>query len=298
MSSSSRVLIFGGASGWIAGQLKAVLAPAGFEAVDARSRMENLEEVAKELDAVKPQCVIIAAGLTGRPNIDSLETQKALTSLVNVAGTVGVASLCALRGIHVINFATGCIYEYDAAHPVGGPGFTEDDPPNFFGSYYSRTKVAAEASVKELPGHLLLRVRMPITCDASPRCFVTKIAKYDRVVDVPNSVTVLPDLLPLIPGFITARTTGVLNFVNPGPVSHSQILDAYKELVDTDYTYEVMDMATHDTVVVARRSNNCLDTSRLEAAAKAPDGTPAPIPDALASIRALLASQRPRLSRA
>lgn len=30
-------------------------------------------------------------------------------------------------------YATGCIFEYDAAHPIGGPGFTEEDKANFDG---------------------------------------------------------------------------------------------------------------------------------------------------------------------
>lgn len=283
-----KILVFGGKTGWIGGLVKKefIRADPTIVLVDAESRMENTTDVGKELDAVQPTCVVVAAGLTGRPNIDALETQKAATSLVNVAGTVGLVSQCAARGIYVVTFATGCIYEYDdAVHAIGKPGFTEDDPPNFFGSYYSRTKIAAEAATRELPGHLLLRVRMPITCDGSPRCFVTKIANYAAIVDVPNSVTVLPDLLPLVPQLVKDRVVGVLNFVNPGPVSHSQILDAYKAIVDPAFSYTVMDMATHDTVVKARRSNNCLDTTRLEAAVGRT------LPDALSSIRSLFSKK-------
>jgi hypothetical protein len=41
----------------------------------------------------------------------------------------------------MINYATGCIFEYDAAHPEGsGIGFKEEDKPNFMGSFYSKTK--------------------------------------------------------------------------------------------------------------------------------------------------------------
>lgn len=41
------------------------------------------------------------------------------------------------------------------------------------------------------------RLRMPISNELSDRNFVTKIARYHRVVDVPNSMTVLTDMLPL-----------------------------------------------------------------------------------------------------
>ena len=41
---------------------------------------------------------------------------------------------------------------------------------------------------------LILRVRMPISDDLSSRNFVTKISKYERVVNIPNSMSVLYDL--------------------------------------------------------------------------------------------------------
>ena len=46
-----------------------------------------------------------------------------------------------MHGIHVTNYATGCIYHYDKDHPEGsGKGFTEEDPPNFTGSFYAKSK--------------------------------------------------------------------------------------------------------------------------------------------------------------
>ena len=38
-------------------------------------------------------------------------------------------------------YGTGCIFHYDDEHPIGGKGFSEEDKPNFTGSYYSHTKV-------------------------------------------------------------------------------------------------------------------------------------------------------------
>lgn len=48
------------------------------------------------------------------------------------------------------------------------------------------------------------RLRMPISNELTDRNFVTKIARYHRVVDVPNSMTVLTDMLPLSLGMSAA----------------------------------------------------------------------------------------------
>lgn len=77
-----------------------------------------------------------------------------------------------------------------------GIGFTEEEEPNFKGSFYSYTKTLAEKLLREYSNVLLLRVRMPISDDLNPRNFVTKISKYERVVNIPNSMSVLHDLLP------------------------------------------------------------------------------------------------------
>lgn len=54
-----------------------------------------------------------------------------------------------------------------------------------------------EHLIKYYKNVLTLRIRMPITDDLSPRSFVTKIVHYERVVDIPNSMTILTDLMPV-----------------------------------------------------------------------------------------------------
>jgi len=238
----------------------------GVELFLADSRIDNREAVAKELDEVKPTHVLMSAGITGRPNIDWCETHKPETIRTNVIGTLNVADLCHIRNIHCTVYATGCIFKYDEAHQLGsGVGFDEDSSPNFADSFYSETKGYMEQLLKCYSNCLILRVRMPISDDLIHRNFVTKIVKYERVVNIPNSMTVLTEMLPASLAMVNKGLTGVYNFTNPGVISHNEVLDLYKKYIDPSYTYKNFSVEEQAKVIVAGRSNNELDTTKLMA---------------------------------
>lgn len=87
-----------------------------------------------------------AAGVTGRPNVDWCEFNKMETIRTNVIGCLNIADICAMKNIYHLLYATGCIFEYDDKHVIGGKGFTEEESANFHGSFYSHTKVRKESS--------------------------------------------------------------------------------------------------------------------------------------------------------
>lgn len=262
----TKVLVFGGKTGWIGGKMMKFVEEAGHEAVAASSRIENRVDVEAELDSVKPSHVLMSAGMTGRPNIDWCEDNKPETIRVNVIGTLNVADLCNLKGIHCTIYATGCIFKYDSDHPLGsGVGFTEDSAPNFAESFYSETKGYMESMLRSYPNCLTLRVRMPISDDLFHRNFVTKIVKYERVVNIPNSMTVLHEMLPASLAMAKKGLTGVYNFTNPGVISHNQVLDLYTKYIDPTYHYANFTVEEQSKILKAGRSNNELDTTKLMA---------------------------------
>ena len=110
---------------------------------------------------------------------------------------------------------------------------------------------------------LILRVRMPISDDLSPRNFVTKISKYERVVNIPNSMSVLYDLLPVSIEMTLHDCRGVFNFTTPGAISHTEILDLYKKYIDPSFTYTNFTLEEQAKILAAGRSNNELDSSKL-----------------------------------
>jgi dTDP-4-dehydrorhamnose reductase len=258
-----KVLLFG-STGWIGGMMKQLYIDSGWDVFCATSRLEEFGKVQEEIDDIRPDRVVNAAGLTGRPNVDWCESNKQEVVRVNAIGTLALADACFKRGVHMTQFATGCIYEYDDEHPIGGPGFTEEDPPNFDGSWYSKTKIHIEGLLMGYPNVLCLRLRMPIDDDLkNPRNFITKISKYAKVVNVPNSMSYLPELLPKAFKMSKTKVTGLINFVNPGVISHNEILDLYSKYIDKTFTYENFTIEEQDKILEARRSNNCLDTGKF-----------------------------------
>jgi len=259
-----RVWLVFGPKGWIGEQLIAQLKASGETVHASAHRLEDRNLIEKELDEVKPTHVLNAAGKTGRPNVDWCEDHQQEVIRSNVIGVLNLADLCFLRGIHMTNYATGCIYAYDEAHPLGsGIGFKEDDTPNFDGSYYSKTKAMVEKLLRSYPNVLTLRLRMPISDDLHSRSFITKISKYEKVVDVPNSMTVLTELLPVSIEMTKRDLKGIYNFTNPGVISHNQILALYKEYIDPNFAWKNFTLEEQAKILKAGRSNNELDVSKL-----------------------------------
>lgn len=257
------VLIFGGKTGWIGQKIVNILEENNYTVICATARLEQRHEIEREIDAFKPDFIVNAAGVTGRPNVDWCEDHQQETIRTNIIGTLNLADVAYQHNIHVTNLGTGCIYAYDQEHPLEGKGFTENDEPNFSGSFYSKTKIYLDKLLQAYPNVLNLRLRMPISDDLHERNFVTKITRYKKVINIPNSMSVLTTLLPLIPQMMERKLTGNYNFVNPGTISHNEILDLYKKYIDPAFTYSNFSIEEQNKVLKAQRSNNYLDTSKL-----------------------------------
>lgn len=266
-----------GYKGWIGSHIVSHLKSLGHEVIGATCRADNAEAVAVELDAIKPDRVMCIIGRTrgdGFLTIDYLEQKGKLRENMNdnLWAPIVLASEAAMkRNIHVTYMGTGCIFHYDdTKHLMSkgseGTGFVENDNPNFFGSAYSTCKGYTDRLMRQLFNDKVLnvRIRMPITADDSPYNFITKIVNYKKVVDIPNSMTVLPALMPLMCDMSMKRTAGTINLTHPGAISHNQVLELYKKHVDPHYTYQNFTVEEQDKILLSGRSNNLLDTKRLE----------------------------------
>ncbi|EPS68271.1 hypothetical protein M569_06499, partial [Genlisea aurea] len=262
---SLKFLIYG-RTGWIGGLLGKLCEAQKIDYEYGSGRLENRASIESDIASIRPTHVFNAAGVTGRPNVDWCESHKAETIRANVVGTLTLADVCRERGLLLVNYATGCIFEYDEEHPLGsGIGFKEEDTPNFVGSFYSKTKAMVEELLKNYDNVCTLRVRMPISSDlTNPRNFITKITRYEKVVNIPNSMTVLDELLPISIEMGKRNLTGIWNFTNPGVVSHNEILEMYRDYVDPSFSWKNFSLEEQAKVIVAPRSNNELDATKLK----------------------------------
>ena len=271
----NNILIYG-SKGWIGNQFLDILKKTELNYTIGNSRVENIDSLKNEINQVKPSHIISFIGRThgsidGKKytTIDYLEQDGKLFDNVrdNLFSPLALALISKELNIHYTYLGTGCIFKFDEEHPFGEEvnGFLEKSIPNFFGSSYSTVKGFTDRLMSFFDKYVLtLRIRMPITGEMNSRNFITKITTYDKICSVPNSMTVLPELLPKIIYLMENNITGILNFTNPGLISHNEILEMFKEIVDPNFTWNNFTIDEQRQILACDRSNNYLDTSRLE----------------------------------
>lgn len=219
-------------------------------------RMENFDDIKQEILAIQPDRVVVLGGLTYKSpakNIDWCEDHKQEVIRVNVLGVLNIADICEQNNIHCTILGTGCIYSSQ-----NDEVFTEDSMWNFDKSFYSKTKAYTQELLKCYKNVLLLRIRMPIDNTNNSKNFIEKLKSFDKIISIPNSMTVLPEMIPIMVTLIVTGQTGTWNCVNPNVISHKEILDMLgiqKEYVDISHQSELTRVA---------RSNNHLATTKIE----------------------------------
>lgn len=243
-----------GHNGWIAKQFIKEI-PSYIDIVKGQARFENFEKIKTEITTIKPDNVIVLGGLTYKSpatNIDWCEDNKQEVIRVNVLGTLNIADICEQNGIHCTILGTGCIYS-----TLEDKEYTEEDMWDFQESFYSKTKAYTQELLKCYKNVLLLRIRMPINNSDDPKNFISKLKKFDKIISVKNSMTVLPELIPVMIRMIEVGKNGTWNIVNPGTISHKEIMDIYN--IEKKY----VDISRQSELTRVARSNNHLNVDKL-----------------------------------
>lgn len=215
--------------------------------------------------------LINAAGYTGKPNVDACEADKAACLFGNAVLPGIIAEACARAGIAWGHVSSGCIYTGVRAD---GSGFSEEDVPNFTfrqnnSSFYSGSKALGEEVLAGRPEIYVWRLRIPFSHRDEPRNYLTKLMRYERLLDAANSITQLDEFAAAT---VACRERGVpfgvYNVTNPGAITTREVVALIEESGVCRKSFRFFENEAEFMALAAKtpRSNCVLDGAKLERA--------------------------------
>lgn len=257
----------------------------------------NPINLAAFLSSAKPELLINAAGVTGKPNVDACEKHKIACLYSNAILPGFIGELCQDMNIPWIHVSSGCIYdgsksartlrirpidlqhnpllkESKEVHVTKGTefieqGYDETDEPNFCfrsgnSSYYSGSKAMGEELIEKFNNVYICRLRIPFNNQSSDRNYLTKLSKYPKLVNVSNSITHIDEYVMATYTLWSKRAPfGIYNVTNPGRVNANEVVE---KLIKKGIRKDEPDWITiqdFNKLVVAPRSNCLLDSTKI-----------------------------------
>lgn len=231
----------------------------------------NVAQLTTALRADRPEFLINAAGYTGKPNVDACELHKADCLEGNAVLPGNIALACAAAGVPWGHVSSGCIY---SGRRADGQSFTEADTPNFSFrtnrcSFYSGTKALGEEVLTSTPDVYIWRLRIPFDHRDGPRNYLTKLIRYQRLLEAENSISQLHEFVAATFACWEKRIPfGTYNVTNPGEVTTRAVVDLIKA---SGVCTKDFDFFTNETEFMAKaaktpRSNCVMSSAKLAAA--------------------------------
>lgn len=260
-----------GGSGYVGHAYQALLTRKGIPFRNLRRAevdYSNLDTLRATLRREKPEFVINAAGYTGKPNVDACELHRHECLFGNGVLPGIIADACADAGVPWGHVSSGCIYT--GARPDGS-GFTELDAPNFTFrtnncSFYSGTKALGEEVLAGKSNLYVWRLRIPFDNVDNPRNYLTKLLRYQRLLEARNSISQLEEFCAATFACWEKRVPfGTYNVTNPGAVTTHEVVDLIKQSGVSNKEFSFFKDEDEFMHVAAKtpRSNCVMDSTKL-----------------------------------
>lgn len=185
--------------------------------VDGKVRLENLSDLEKEINLMKPKYIVCAAGISGYPNTDWCDKNKKETISQNVINIINLVRICDKLNYKVIIFGSGGIFN-------NLKEYSTKDKGNFDKNFYNKSRILLEDLISEFDNCVYLRICYPICKKYHPKNFLNKILSFSYVEDVEMSFTILDDLFPKI----DTLKSGIVNFVNPDYLNLKDLISFFE----------------------------------------------------------------------
>ncbi len=221
------------------------------------------------MQEVRPSFVINAAGFTGKPNVDACETQKDACLEGNAVLPGRIARVCTDLQVPWGHVSSGCIYNGNG--PSGG--FKEEDLPNFSFrsspcSFYSGSKALGEEMLQGIPGIYIWRLRIPFSNVDSSRNYLSKVMRYDRLLDARNSISELQAFVDACWRSWALRAPfGIYNIVNTGSITTREVVALIEKHLRPQKAFRFFESEQEfmQVAAVAPRSNCVLNNEKIRA---------------------------------
>jgi dTDP-4-dehydrorhamnose reductase len=260
-----------GASGYVGGAYQRLLESLGvsFRALP-RHVLDyyNLPALTAALKEAKPAFLVNCAGYTGKPNVDACELHKTECLLGNAVLPGVLRDACEATGTPWGHISSGCIF---TGRRADGAGFRETDAPNFSFrtnncSFYSGTKALGEEVLADAQDCFIWRLRIPFNEVDSPRNYLTKLMRYDRLLEAENSLSQLDEFVRATWECWEKRVPfGIYNVTNPGSVTTREVVELIKKsgVSKKDFQFFTDEADFMQKAAKTPRSNCVLDSSKL-----------------------------------
>ena len=265
------MIILFGSTGYIGSEFKRQLEQKQIEFKcwndTANTTFYDLEKWYEDAGYPVIDAVINAAGYTGKPNVDACELAKEDTIHGNIVWPQILTDWCMLNDITLGHVSSGCIY---SGRRLDGEPFTEEDEPNFSFkqnncSFYSGTKAIAEKTVSKWNKNYIWRLRIPFEEYNNPRNYISKMLKYDKLLQAENSISNKQEFVSAcIQTFVNKVPFGIYNVTNTGYITTDFLVEKLKVTIAKDRNFTLIDEETlYKNYAKTPRSNCVMSNSKL-----------------------------------
>lgn len=224
-------------------------------------RINTYDDVERVIKDYQPRIIINCIGHVGKRNVDDCERVIHKTLASNTFVPVLLAEAAFRHKIKLVHISSGCIYHYDYKKQNA---ILEERVPDYFDLFYSRTKIYSEYVLMQLAQRkdtdiLITRIRVPLDSEPHPKNLLTKLIKYKKIIDAPNSVTYIPDFIKAVKHLIKKDARGIYNVVAKNPLVYSDLLKAFQRY-RPDFHFDVIKLKQ----LKLTRTSLVMSTHKLE----------------------------------
>jgi len=248
----NKILILG--NGYIANKLKKA-----WDCPIYDKKILSYQDAVRAFGKHKPRVLVNCIGHVGKHSVDDCELDADKCLLANTMVPVWLGEVAFRNPVKLVHISSGCIYHYDYSK---GSAITEEDVPDYYNLFYSRTKIYAESVLNALSPRcnvLIVRIRVPLDVYPHPRNILTKLIRYKTIIDIPNSITYIPDFIRALEHLLEINAKGIFNATNKGALRYPALMDVYKKFIP-DFEYKIIPLKS----LKIDRTNLVLSVNKLE----------------------------------